>query len=403
MNPRRARGRWLSVSLLLIAVAVCASPALARVVVHSDSVRTVQHIVINDDGVQLNGAKTDSIESEDPDRDADITITAGGRHGHFGHSHVHITRNGREIDSDGGLVRVDGRDEGLVRVFANADVPAGTHIDGDVVAVFGSVHIAGQVTGSTVAVFGRVTIDSTARVDGDAVAVGGGVDARPGSVVVGQTISVGFLPISWDVPTLPMLLSIVLIGWLSSLFLAWILHLIFPDRMLRVAVVASRRTGVSFLLGMASAPLMVISFFLLLITVIGIPLALLLPVGYVLLLWAGQIAATYVLGCRITRKRLGEGGSFVPLVVGSLFIAAFFIVGAMLSSGAKMCGPATLFFYVFGALLLMGLTVIGIGAFMLSRFGSKPADVFAHGHVGAPAVPPAAPPAAPPVAGAQIS
>jgi hypothetical protein len=396
-------GRALLASLVMIAIAACATPAIARIVSHADSGRTVQHVVINDSGIQLNGATNDSLESDDQDRDADITITSHGHHGHFGRSHIRISRNGREIDSDGNLVRVDGNDAGLVRVFANADVPAGTHLDGDVVAVFGSVHVAGQVTGTTVAVFGKVTLDSTARVDGDAVAIGGGVDAHPGSVIVGQSVSLGFLPVSWDVPTLPMLLGVILIGWLSSLFLAWMLHLIFPDRMLRIAVVASRRTGISFLLGMASAPLMVISFFLLIITVIGIPLAVLLPVAYVLMLWTGQIAATYMLGCRITRRRLGEGGAFLPLVSGSLFGAAFFVVGAMLSSGAMIGGPVALFFYVFGALLLIGLTVIGSGAFMVSRFGSRPADVFAHARTATPAAPPATPPAAPPAAGAPIS
>ena len=67
---------------------------------------------------------------------------------------------------------------GLVRFLSDAVVRRGEHVDGDVVAIFGNVHVVGQITGAAVAVFGSVTIDTCGSVGGDAVAVIGGQHSR---------------------------------------------------------------------------------------------------------------------------------------------------------------------------------------------------------------------------------
>ena len=125
--------------------------------------------------------------SDDKDRGYKIQVNG---------SNITVTPAGADSASRGSgesLVIDDGA--GLVRIFSDADVPHGQHIDGDVVAVFGNVHVAGSVAGNTVAVFGSVVLDSSATVSGDAVSVGGGLDARDGSRVAGQSVSVGFLPL----------------------------------------------------------------------------------------------------------------------------------------------------------------------------------------------------------------
>ena len=45
--------------------------------------------------------------------------------------------------------------------------------------------------------------------------------------------------------------------------------------------------------------------------------------------YAGQIAATYVLGCKLLRRRLGAGSALAPVVAGSLLIALFFVAAAV--------------------------------------------------------------------------
>src|SRR5258706_6055755 len=129
---------------------------------------------------------------------------------------------------NGPVGTMDGEPAGLVRVFADVHVPPGAHVDGDVVAVFGSATVEGQVSGSVVAVFGSVKLLPGAAVEQDAVAVGGVLDQAPGTVVKGETVSVGFLPLSFGAPTLGVLLVTIFTGWLPSRFMAWRPGLAFP-------------------------------------------------------------------------------------------------------------------------------------------------------------------------------
>jgi hypothetical protein len=400
----RIRPALVAFGAFAIAIAVLALVGAhgAAAASHRDSSRTVNRIVIDEQGVQIDGGRAgDTASGNDDDRNLTIHVGPKSR------GRVTIGPNGILVDGDkanvhriGPTVTVDGDDNDVVRVFADAEVDRGERIEGDVVAVFGSVTIHGEVTGSTVAVFGRVVLDSTAHVEGDAVAVGGALEAAPGSVVNGQSVSLDFLPFSWGVPGLPFMIGALLVMVLASLFIGWLMQLLFADRLMRAAVTASRRTGMSFFLGLVSAPLMVIAGVLLLITVIGIPLALLLPIAYLLLTCAGQLAGSYVLGSKLMRRPLGQPWSFAPLAAGILFVGAFFMAGALLSSSGGVARSAALFFDLLGLLLVMGLTVIGTGAILLSRLGGRPAEVRAHPE--SVIAPPPAPPASAPPSPAPV-
>jgi len=288
-------------------------------------------------------------------------------HGDSGGSvHISGTHPGIVVDTGG---------SGLVRVFADAEVPAGERVEGDVVAVFGSVLVRGTVTGNVVAVFGWVRLAPESSVEGDVVSVGGGLDQARGATVGGESVSLGFLPGAFGMPALPVLLISVFIGWLLSIFAGWLVTVLIPERMLRVATTASRRGVASFFLGLVSTPLMLFGCMLLLITVIGIPIALMLPLLFVLMAWAGQIASTYVLGSRLLRRRLGQGGAMKPILAGALFVALFFTAGAVLATPPGFPRTAALFFSLLGLLLVFCLTTIGTGAFLLSRLGTRPQDV----------------------------
>jgi ABC-type Na+ efflux pump permease subunit len=127
-------------------------------------------------------------------------------------------------------------------------------------------------------------------------------------------------------------------------------------------------------MGLISIPLVAIAAFLLLVTVIGIPIALVLPIAYVLMVWCGQIAATYVLGAKILRRRLGEGGLLAPIVAGTLFIALFFLAAVLASQPDGFARTIALFLWVLGGFLVFALSSIGSGAMLLSRFGSEPRE-----------------------------
>src|SRR5439155_4262420 len=161
-------------------------------------------------------------------------------------------------------------------------------------------------------------------VDGDVAAIGGALDQANGAVVNGESVSLGLFSWQPGIPTLQVLLLIVFCAWAFTLLFGWLLLLLFPRRLQRVARTAADRAGGSLVLGIASTPLVVIAVVLLLITVVGIPFALLLPFVYLFMVWAGQLAATYVLGCRLLRRATGEGNPFAPLAAGTLFVALFF-------------------------------------------------------------------------------
>ncbi len=110
---------------------------------------------------------------------------------------------------------------------------------------------------------------------------------------------------------------------------------------------------------------------LLFVTVIGIPFAVLLPFVYLLAVWAGQVAASYVLGCKLMRRRPGEGGLMAPILVGTLLVAALFVLGAVFAIPEGLSRSVSLFFTLLGLLLIVGLSTIGTGALILSRVGSK--------------------------------
>jgi hypothetical protein len=312
---------------------------------------------------------------------------------------IHIAdkdrRHSAHLGRDG-WIEVDDQGDALVRVFGDIHVPAGKRVLDDVVAVFGSVEVDGVVEGDVVAVLGSVHLRDGAEVQGDVVSVGGVVDQEDGATIQGQTVSVGFLPVSWGVRALPLTMSAIAAGFLAAMLGGWIFAFAFPTRLVRVAAIASRRTGASLLLGLGSVPGLVALVMLMFVTVVGIPLAFLLPFAYVILAYAGNLAAAYVLGCKLTGRRPGSGGLVGPIVAGSLLVALFFVVGAVLWTAPGFTRPLALFSALLGCLLAIGLTAIGTGAFLLSRFGTKPKDVVHGSETTALSTPlPAASPPAP--------
>jgi hypothetical protein len=371
----RARGLAAGVLLTIVVGLV---PAL--VLAASDSGRVVRHVRIGPAGIQIerSGPGDSAARPEARVHKVPEGVIKVGRHGVT----VETRENGQgasvvvgDDDSVSGTsIIVNAGDAGLVRLFADAHVPAGKTIPGDVVAVFGSVDVGGSVEGDVVAVFGSVRLRPGANVEGDAIAIGGVLDQPPDARVSGQSVAIGIMSPGWGVPTLATLLTVVLLGWLVTLILGWLLTLLFPERMRQIGSTASCHSAGSFFLGLLSAPLFVIALVLLFITVVGIPFALLLPFVYLLAIWAGQIAGSYVLGCKILRRRPGEAGLMGPILVGTFLVALCFGLGAAFAVPEGLPRTLSLFFTLLGLLLVVGLSIIGTGALILSRFGSRPAQ-----------------------------
>ncbi len=373
--------RRLGLGLLALALAVMAAIALVEAFpAHAlakgeDTTRTVRHVKVGPGGIEIEGQDHDAGEAQPRGR--------GGASVQIGPAGVRIDaadrdseRRGVDVDIPGVHVHGgSGGSDAMVRAFSDIHVAKGEVVDGDVVAVIGSVTVEGRVRGDVVAVCGSVLLKPGAVVEGSAVAIGGVLEQPDGASVGDQTVSLGFLPVSFGLPTLPILLLTIVVGWLLTVFMSWLLAMLLPERVLRVASTVSRNPAGSFFLGIVSLPLVVILCLLLFVTVIGLPIAFLLPLFYVVAVWAGQIAATYLLGCRLMRRRAGEASIFGPAVAGSLFVALFFVTGALLGTPqGVMTRSLGLFFTLLGLLLVTGLSILGTGAFLLSRAGGRPRE-----------------------------
>ena len=378
--------------LVALILAVALAPAVrAKTVSRTDSGTVARKVVVSDNGIVV-VQPGDVVSRSELKREINRKIAREfGDESDTSDDAIGIHVPNVNVEVHGHTVRINNDLEGKVRVFSDVVVPAGETVDGDVVAVFGSATIGGHVTGSVVAVMGTVKLLPGAQVGEDAVAVGGGLDQSTGSSVGGETVSVGFLPLTnIGVPPLAALLGMVLIGWALSVFFAWLLDLLFRERLVRVALTASRQPGASFLVGLISKPLLIIAIVLLVVTVIGIPVAFMLPLAYTLALWAGQLAVTYLLGCRLMGRRAGEATPLGPIVAGSLFVAMFFVAGALLATPPGFSRTLALFFGLVGVLLLTGLSIMGVGAFLISRGGGRAREAARE-----PGMPPAVPPGSP--------
>jgi hypothetical protein len=146
-----------------------------------------------------------------------------------------------------------------------------------------------------------------------------------GARVEGQTVSIGFLPFAgFAIPSVPLVLFFGIFAYLLFVALAALFAKLFPERLVRMSETISRRTFLSLVLGLLSGPLALMLGLLLLVTVIGIPLALLLPLFYLLGAFLGYVAAAYQLGLKLLGRRSDPTGPMLaPIAVGTGFITLF--------------------------------------------------------------------------------
>ena len=264
-----------------------------------------------------------------------------------------------------------GRPSDKVRTGGSITVEKGETV-GDAVAVFGNVTVKGHVTGDAVAVMGNVRVQPGAVIDGDAVAVGGTVIKDQGAIVRGSTSSIGFSPGGF---VLPGIYGHVIPGiygaWVSRIvtFLAAVLFALvaavivalFPSRMEMIAMASIQRPGMSALYGLLGVLLIVPIAVLLVLTCIGIPLIAVEFVAIFALWLVGKAGICLVLG-----RKSGEA---INHPVASGVWAA--VIGALLIAFIEIIPFA-------GTVAVLVLDLIGFGAVLVTRFGSRsdwmPAD-----------------------------
>ncbi|MEW5869302.1 MAG: hypothetical protein AB1894_08510 [Chloroflexota bacterium] len=284
-------------------------------------------------------------------------------------------------------------DGSLVVLGGFATLKPGSRVNRDAVVLGGALNVDGTVEGNMVAIGGNINLGETAVVGGDINVLGGNVTRAEGARVEGS-VNVGeeggfpiVIPGRVYVPEINPSMDFgmgvggmfvkmlwVLLRSFMWLCLAALVVLFVPENSTRAGQVAASQTLTSGGLGLLTvmvAPLMLAVFA---ITIIGLPVTL---VGAFLLViaWAyGVIVIGLLAGQRLAQALHQE---WAPAVSAALGAAVVTLVGNTVGALVPCIG------WMLPALVGM----IGLGAVMLTRFGTQNYPIYASSAAARPAAP----------------
>ncbi|MHB8078125.1 MAG: hypothetical protein ACYDIE_02565 [Candidatus Krumholzibacteriia bacterium] len=285
--------------------------------------------------------------------------------------------------------RVVGGD--VVRVFGDVEVPAEEDVRGDVIAVFGAVTVRGHVDGRVMSVLGDVQLAGDAEVGHDVVALVGHLHRDPQAEVGGSVFA-----LDSGLPGGKGGLRRMLVGgWLAfaaklllllaTLLLMILLFALVPrDRLDRALDALCTRPTVCLGQGLlwlfAGHLLLAFLMAVLILTLIGIPLALLLGVAYLALALLALGVTSHQLGVRVAAAwGLGWSHRLAFVVLGLCLLHLPGLLGALLGLIPGLWAVAATLVGLDALLRILALAY-GLGALILCHFGRR-------------AVPPPPPPA----------
>ncbi|MGB7061796.1 MAG: hypothetical protein WBF13_05515 [Candidatus Zixiibacteriota bacterium] len=280
---------------------------------------------------------------------------------------------------------------GVFRMGKDVTVEEDEEIDGDVVALGGSVEIRGTVTGNAVAIGGDVDVFSTGIVEGDAVSVGGNVTKHGQAVVRGEKVSIAF----WRGPRFrlpslhapfPFIITRFhaplwgffarIIKILLFIFIGIVTISILPRHVSKVAQKVKQDFLKSGLVGLAAEILIIPIFILLIITIIGIPVALLVEP----LLIIAALILGYTGVCLFVGEKLQEHTSLKPdtkimiLVIGILAVELVPLLARVLGFFGGPFSPLGWIIAFVGWMIGYVVITVGLGASILTRLGTRPKE-----------------------------
>lgn len=255
-------------------------------------------------------------------------------------------------------------------------------VTGNVVVLFGDATILGEVNGDVVDIGGTLTLAEDAVVDGTAVAILGSL-RRDDSAQVGNTVVV--IGGSWDssqseisglakssttralVIIVPLLVIAGLVLLVFALLPEWRLDAVAAD--LRARPARAFVGGLVWTVFGQVLLLLVVA--VLTVTVIGIPVALLLALAYLLFGMAAMGVAAGQLGRRLCRTLCPDRlHSLATVALGLLLFVLPLLLGILLTTSVPLLGVGRLLVFIGVAVNLL-FYCLGSGAIFASRFGGR--------------------------------
>jgi hypothetical protein len=288
-----------------------------------------------------------------------------------------------EIPSDKRSEKVYSITHDIVKTGRDIVVEEYEKVDGGVVAIGGDVTVKGTVTGDVVAVGGDVLVASTGVIEGDAVSVGGEVKKETGARVKGTKAVVNFFPKNFS--TFPsffgafqgLALFARIIKIMLFLFLGIVVISIVPKNVAKVKDQIGQDFLKSALVGFAGEILILPIFLLLIVTIIGIPVAILvLPLLILATFILGYTGISYLIG-----EKLKESTSLKPdtpiltVVVGILAVEAVLLVARVVGIFGHLFSPFSWILTFIGWMIWYVAITVGFGASILTRLGTRPKEI----------------------------
>ena len=316
------------------------------------------------------------------------------------------------------------RSDENVRLYVEETVEVGAdeEVDGTVVVVDGDLTVRGRVDGDVVLVDGRLRLPEGGRITGDVRMVDGRLD-REGGEIAGDVIDVDeargervdpselreeimselrsemdaeaaeqpsfadrlFSPFRHVARGIAGVLSTMLTIMVLSAIGGVVMHF-GPNHLDVVAETARRAPARAAAVGLAGTflalPVWLLGALALIVSIIGIPVALLwLPLFPVALLFAavlGYYAVARNVGGWVARREypymtwVRGSNPYTIIAGGVLILFAAFVVSSALAIAGPWLGFLRVLFMVAGILVTVAAVLIGLGAVLITRGGRRP-------------------------------
>jgi hypothetical protein len=274
-------------------------------------------------------------------------------------------------------IDLDHRGAANVSISDSAHVGPGQTHEGDIVSILGDVNVEGQVSGSVVVILGRLRVAGTvdgdvvsiltrarleegAVIEGEMVNIGGPLSRAPGVRVEGEMVNINvgqFIPLIRDegLSALARLWLILKLTSLALLFLVVVLlAALVPRRLGVIAAAFPRRWGLALAIGLVAYAAFAVGFVILVMTILGIPLALALWVCMLGTKWIGLASIFLLIGQTAGRNLFGRELSHLAAILGGFAVYAILTLVPF-----------------FGLAFGLVLNVLSVGIALVSRYGSE--------------------------------
>jgi hypothetical protein len=276
-----------------------------------------------------------------------------------------------------------------VNIFGDVQVEEDERVTDAVVSVGGNVDVRGRVEDDVVAVLGNVHLGPHAVVTGAVTSVGGRIEQERGAEVHGEVNEVTINHRPWHFGGgghwRPWMGRDMFSGWFSLLgtllrialvaLLTLIVAIVAASPVERISRRAATDPWVSGFVGLLAqvlfVPVLVLTIVFLAISIVGIPLLLLVPFALVALLFGVLMGFTGV------ARRVGEWavgpykGALVATAVGVVVITAGAVVTRIVWLIPGPIAPLAIALWVVALFIEYVAWTVGLGALLLTRFGTR--------------------------------